>query len=102
MDDMANRQTARQADVRARPMIISNILIDTDIEIIICFTLRKKFKQKSLIPHSFKCLSEEQLLKKKARETLEVKTVTVTKLQQQNMSMLKIILLGKYLQDANK
>lgn len=44
MDDMANRQTARQADVRARPMIISNILIDTDIEIIICFTLRKKFK----------------------------------------------------------
>jgi len=26
-----------------------------------------------LIPHSFKCLSEEQLLKKKARETLEVK-----------------------------
>ena len=38
MDDIVNRQTDRQTDRRARPMIIGNILIDTDIEIIICFT----------------------------------------------------------------
>lgn len=35
MDAMVNRQIDRQTEIGARPMIIGNILIDTDIEIIL-------------------------------------------------------------------